>query len=95
MPGVIPVNERRKRNKMLRTLSLKKQRAFYTQHQGTTRTVLFEEENRNGMMSGYTDNYIRVTIPFDTQLINKLIPFELSTLGSDNIFTSETVAVMA
>jgi threonylcarbamoyladenosine tRNA methylthiotransferase MtaB len=95
MSGVVPVNERRKRNKMLRTLSLKKQRAFYTEHQGTTRTVLFEEENRNGMMSGYTDNYIRVTVPFDTQLINQLIPFELSNLGSDNIFTSETVAVMA
>lgn len=93
LEGVVPVAERRKRNKMLRTLSAKKLRAFYDQFRGTTRTVLFEEENKNGMMSGYTDNYIRVSVPYDTALVNQLNAFTLENLSAENIYTSEATAL--
>jgi threonylcarbamoyladenosine tRNA methylthiotransferase MtaB len=91
--GAVPVAERRKRNKMLRTLSAKKLRAFYSQFHGTARTVLFEEENKNGMMSGYTDNYIRVSVPYDTALVNQLSEFMLENLSAENIYTTEAVPV--
>ncbi len=95
LEGVVPIAERKKRNKMLRTLSVKKLRAFYNQFQGTTRTVLFEEENKNGMMFGYTDNYIRVSVPYDTALVNQLTEFTLENLSAENIYTSAPMALSA
>jgi threonylcarbamoyladenosine tRNA methylthiotransferase MtaB len=95
MGNSVPMQERKKRNKMLRTLSVKKLRAFYEQHQGETRPVLFEEENKNGMMFGYSDNYIRVAVPYDSSLINKLVPYKLEYLTADNIYSAESVPAMA
>lgn len=95
LDGIVPIAERKKRNKMLRTLSVKKLRAFYGQHEGQSRTVLFEEENKNGMMFGYTDNYIRVSVPYDRSLVNQLTPFTLNHLSADTIYTTEAVPVMA
>lgn len=69
---VVPVNVRKERNKMLRILSEKKQRSFYAQHLGSVRRVLFEGENKNGLITGFTDNYIKVTMPFETVLVNTL-----------------------
>ena len=92
---VVPINERKKRNKMLRTLSVKKLRSFYEQHQGERRLVLFEEENKKGMMFGYSDNYIRVSTPYDQSLSNTLQPYKLENLSAENIFTTEAVPSMA
>lgn len=82
---VVPVNIRKERNKMLRILSEKKQRAFYEQHLRTARTVLFEGENRNGAMVGFTDNYIKVTLPFDEKLVNSLRVCNLVKLNEAGI----------
>lgn len=79
MTGVVPVAERKRRNKMLRILSAKKLRAFYESQLGQERLVLFETENKDGFLYGYTDNYIRVKIPFDTSLCNSLHPVELGS----------------
>lgn len=95
MDGVVPVHERKKRNKMLRTLSVKKLRAFYEEHRGTTRTVLFEEENKNGMMFGYSDNYIRVSVPYDNNLINTICAYKMENLSAENIYTTEVIPAMA
>ncbi len=95
LDGVVPIAERKKRNKMLRTLSVKKLRAFYDQFRNTTRTVLFEEENKNGMMFGYTDNYIRVSVPYDAALVNQLTDFTLENLSAENIYTTEVIPAMA
>lgn len=70
---------------MLRILSEKKQRAFYEQHLRTARTVLFEGENRNGAMVGFTDNYIKVTLPFDEKLVNSLRVCNLVKLNEAGI----------
>jgi threonylcarbamoyladenosine tRNA methylthiotransferase MtaB len=72
MKDIVPVHERKERNKMLRILSVKKQRNFYMQHIGSTRKVLFEAENKNGFISGFTDNYIKVQMPFSIDLINTM-----------------------
>ncbi|MGZ4077357.1 MAG: tRNA (N(6)-L-threonylcarbamoyladenosine(37)-C(2))-methylthiotransferase MtaB [Bacteroidia bacterium] len=68
----VPVAVRKKRNKMLRILSAKKLRHFYEQHLGETRTVLFEGDNKDGFMHGFTDNYIKVKTPYDVSLVNQL-----------------------
>ena len=67
LPGVVPPVERKARNHRLRLLSAQKQKAFALAHQGTVRRVLWEDADRQGSMQGYTENYIRVSAPFDTQ----------------------------
>jgi threonylcarbamoyladenosine tRNA methylthiotransferase MtaB len=72
MSGSVAIQTRKKRNKMLRILSSKKLAAFYDAfHQKSVR-VLFEQENRNGLMHGYSENYIRVKTAFDPALVNKV-----------------------
>jgi len=74
---VVPVHIRNERNKILRNLSYKKQQYFATQHTGQTRKVLFEIFNKNGMMEGYTDNYIRVTTPYRAEWANQQVDWAL------------------
>ncbi|MDQ3048089.1 MAG: tRNA (N(6)-L-threonylcarbamoyladenosine(37)-C(2))-methylthiotransferase MtaB [Bacteroidota bacterium] len=83
LPGVVPVAIRKKRNKMLRILSTKKLRIFYEQHIGQKRRVLFEGDNKNGFMHGFTDNYIKVKTPFDPALINTMQDVTLKQLDAD------------
>jgi len=68
---VVPVQVRNERNKILRNLSYQKMQYFRTTQEGKTRTVLFEQENKNGLIEGYTDNYIRISAPFRDELVNK------------------------
>ncbi len=65
----------------LRILSEKKKIAFYQKYQGTSRPVLFEAEVDQGMMSGFTDNYIRVEIPYDPMLVNEIVETEILSVG--------------
>lgn len=75
---VVPVEERHKRTKMLRSLSFRKMRQFEKENSGQTRKVLFEGLHHNGFMEGYTDNYIKVSIPFNEQLSNKIVDWKLA-----------------
>jgi len=74
---VVPMQVRHERNKALRQLSYQKMQYFTAQHAGQTRKVLFESANRNGMMEGYTDNYIKVQTPFREEWINQLVDWAL------------------
>lgn len=74
---IVPVHIRNERNKMLRNLSHKKQQFFNEQHLGQTRKVLFESLGKDGMMEGYTDNYVKVTTPFRQEWHNQIIDWEL------------------
>jgi threonylcarbamoyladenosine tRNA methylthiotransferase MtaB len=85
MDGAVPVATRQKRNKVLRMLSLKKQRAHYEAHVGTQQNVLFETEEIDGMLQGFTENYIRVQVPFDAELVNSIQEVHLERLNSDGI----------
>jgi threonylcarbamoyladenosine tRNA methylthiotransferase MtaB len=71
LDGVVPIAERRRRNKMLRILSAKKLRAFYEKQKGKKLSVIFEHENKNGFMYGFTQNYVKVKLPFDASLCNE------------------------
>lgn len=89
---VVPVSERRQRNRMLTILSEKKKHAFYEPFAGTTRPVLFEHEEKDGFMFGYTDNYLRVRIPFDSNLSGRIVETRLERLGIDTVFEGLPVA---
>uniref|UniRef100_UPI0039A6FE24 tRNA (N(6)-L-threonylcarbamoyladenosine(37)-C(2))- methylthiotransferase MtaB n=1 Tax=Ornithobacterium rhinotracheale TaxID=28251 RepID=UPI0039A6FE24 len=83
--GVVPISERKKRNKMLRILSEKKRVAFYQSQLGTRRKVVWEAENKDGMMFGYTENYIKVQTPYNPDLINQCTEVDLVMLNPDGI----------
>ncbi|HMU59735.1 MAG TPA: tRNA (N(6)-L-threonylcarbamoyladenosine(37)-C(2))-methylthiotransferase MtaB [Chitinophagaceae bacterium] len=74
---VVPVHIRNERNKSLRNLSYMKMQYFTNQHSGQTRKVLFEHNDKNGMMEGYTDNYIRITTPFREEWVNEIVDWKI------------------
>jgi threonylcarbamoyladenosine tRNA methylthiotransferase MtaB len=77
MPDVVPQVIRNERNKTLRNLSFMKMQHFTAAHNGEIRKVLFEHADKNGMMEGYTDNYIRIQTPFRAEWVNQLIDWKL------------------
>ncbi|WP_348796982.1 tRNA (N(6)-L-threonylcarbamoyladenosine(37)-C(2))-methylthiotransferase MtaB [Flavobacterium adhaerens] len=83
MDGVVPANVRAKRSKMLRGLSVKKRRAFYESQLGTNRTVLFEAENKEGYIHGFTENYVKVKTPWNPELVNTLHEINLTRIDED------------
>ncbi len=74
---IVPIDKRHERNKMLRNLSYQKMQYFTEQHYGQTRKVLFEQADANGMMEGYTDNYIKVQTPYRPEWVNQIVDWEL------------------
>ena len=83
MTDVVPMNIRNKRSKMLRGLSVKKRRAFYESQIGTNRTVLFESENKEGYIHGFTENYVKVKTPWNPELVNTLHEINLTKIDED------------
>lgn len=88
MQGRVPQSVRHDRVSMLRTLSEKKRQAFYRRHLGTTRTVLFEAEEKSGFMYGFTDNYIKVKAAYDPLLVNELADIALENMNDDGTVSS-------
>jgi threonylcarbamoyladenosine tRNA methylthiotransferase MtaB len=85
MDGVIPKNVRAKRSKMLRGLSVKKRRSFYESQLGNTLTVLFESENKEGYIYGFTENYVKVKAPWNPELVNTLHKVTLTKIDEDGL----------
>ena len=81
----VPMKERNRRSRMLRSLSEKKKRFFYEENVGREATVLFEDDVVEGMMHGFTENYVRVTAKYDPMLINELKQVQLSGLSADGL----------
>jgi threonylcarbamoyladenosine tRNA methylthiotransferase MtaB len=86
--GAVPMEERRRRNQMLTILSQKKKRQFYEQHLGTSRTVLFEKSKRPGMMTGFTDNYVKVETALREEMINFEESFALAAINEKGLVTA-------
>lgn len=95
MDGVVPMNVRSKRSKMLRGLSVKKRRAFYESQIGTNRTVLFESENKEGYIHGFTENYVKVKTPWNPELVNTLHEINLTKIDEDGSVRMEFINVEA
>ncbi|MEZ8002716.1 MAG: tRNA (N(6)-L-threonylcarbamoyladenosine(37)-C(2))-methylthiotransferase MtaB [Patiriisocius sp.] len=89
MEGVVPKNIRAKRSKMLRGLSAKKRRAFYESQLGSTLTVLFEGENKQGYIHGFTQNYVKVKHPWNPELVNTLREVTLLEIDEDGMVRFE------
>jgi threonylcarbamoyladenosine tRNA methylthiotransferase MtaB len=93
MEDVVSVEERRRRNEMLRILSEKKKRFFYEQYVNSNRPVLFEQDTDKAIMSGFTDNYIKIETTYDPLLINEIAPAELQqVLPEGNMLVTVDVA---
>ena len=93
MIGVVPANVRAKRSKMLRGLSVKKRRAFYESQLGSNKTVLFESENKEGYIHGFTENYVKVKTPWNPELVNTLHPINLTRIDEDGSVRMEFSSV--
>jgi threonylcarbamoyladenosine tRNA methylthiotransferase MtaB len=89
MDGTVPEHKRTERRKELQKLSKQKQQAFYEQFAGDTAEALLEQANKQGFMQGYTKNYLRVSIPFDSKLINTRQQVKLSYIKDDGTFAAE------
>ena len=74
---VVPIHTRNERNKMLRNLSYMKMQYFTEQHTGQTRKVLFEGHAKNGIMEGYTDNYIKIATPHREEWVNAIVEWKI------------------
>ena len=85
----VPMEKRKERSKMLHILSDKKKRAFYEENVGSERNVLFEAEEDEGMMFGFTENYVKVKTPFDASLVNQFRKVKLATIDRDGIMKIE------
>ena len=95
MPDVVPVQERRRRNELLTILSEKKKRAFYARYAGETRPVLFEQHRDPALLSGFTDNYIKVEVPHSERLLNTIAPVSLTELLPETVFAALPAGVPA
>jgi threonylcarbamoyladenosine tRNA methylthiotransferase MtaB len=87
----VPMNVRKERSKMLHILSDKKKRSFYEQNIGSTRTVLFENEEDTGIMYGFTENYVKVKAAFDPTKINTFQTVRLTEIDRDGVMKCEFV----
>ena len=83
MDGVVPLQERRKRNDMLSILCEKKRRYFYNQHLGQTRPVLLEKGKKPGFLTGFTDNYVKVEVELEETWINHVVDMDLTEITSE------------
>lgn len=89
MDGVIDMGVRRRRNEELTTLSEKKRNYFNQQFLGTEREVLFEVHKSEQLLSGYTDNYIRIEIPFREGMVNTLSRVQLGALAAEGMVKAD------
>ena len=89
MPDVVPGSTRADRSKMLHILSDKKRRHFYEENLGAETNVLFENDVEEGMMHGFTDNYIRVTAKYDPVLINEIVKLKLTAINPKGLVEVE------
>ena len=82
MNEVVPMDVRRKRSKQLRILSLKLKLKFYNENMGYTGKVLFESKEDNFLI-GFTENYLKVKIPFEDNIINTIQKVTIEKISSD------------
>ena len=87
--GIVSKKIRSKRSKILRALSVNLKRKFYKSQIGKTHEVLFETENRNGYVYGFSRNYVRVKSPWRKSLTDQIVPFQLKKIDSDGLVVGE------
>lgn len=91
MAGSVPGKVRAKRSKVLHLLGGRKKAAFYRSQLGSVRPVLFESENKDGMISGFTDNYVKVRLPWEDGLANTIRNVRLDSADAEGEITCSLV----
>lgn len=91
MEGSVPLKERQERSNMLRILSEKKKRAFYESHLGSTFEVLIENDVKEDRILGFTENYIKVSLPQDDSLVNQLHQVKLIDVNDQLLMEASVV----
>jgi threonylcarbamoyladenosine tRNA methylthiotransferase MtaB len=91
LPGTVDVQERKRRNNILRILSEKKRAKFYSDMLGTRQEILFENEDKNGIIQGFSSNYIKFNTDFNADLSGQIVPVRLSKAG-DEFCTGEVLS---
>ena len=81
----VPMETRRERSKILHLLSDRKKQAFYQTQVGKNKTVLFEQEENEGLLYGFTENYVKVKTPYDARLINQIVSVQLTEIDRDGL----------
>ena len=95
LPGKVNLSERADRSKMLHILSDKKRLAFYNEHIGKTYPVLWEAENDNNVMYGFTSNYIKVKTNYDPMLVNEIVAVEITAIDNEDMVAKCKLLQMA
>ncbi|MEI6882779.1 MAG: tRNA (N(6)-L-threonylcarbamoyladenosine(37)-C(2))-methylthiotransferase MtaB, partial [Bacteroidota bacterium] len=95
MGAVVPVEERKRRNQALRGLSEMKRRAFYDQFLGTVRPVLFEHHKDQALLTGFTDNYIKIEMPYTPDRLNTIAPVSLLELNAEGDALAEPAGALS
>jgi threonylcarbamoyladenosine tRNA methylthiotransferase MtaB len=95
IPDVVPMEVRHERNKILRFLSEKKKRAFYAQFDGTAQRVLWESEEDDGYMFGFTENYIKVKKPFSPASVNTFENVLLQGIDGEGIAIASGINIQS
>ncbi len=83
LPDVVHNQIRYKRSKLLRSLSIKMKRKFYSKQVGTKKNILFESENKKGFIYGFSENYIRVKTPWRKKLVDNIVKYNLKEISND------------
>ena len=91
MADAVPMHVRKERSKILHLLSDRKKRMFYEQNLGNIRIALIESEQDEGWMYGFTENYVKIRIPFDATFANQFIKVRLKKVNSDGTMDCEFV----
>lgn len=91
----VPMETRRERSKILHLLSDRKKQAFYQTQVGKNKTVLFEQEENEGLLYGFTENYVKVKTPYDARLINQIIDVQLTEIDRDGLMKCDILTNFA
>lgn len=81
--NIVPKQIRSKRSKMLRSLSVKMRRNFYSKQLGSKKSILFESENKKGFIYGFSENYVRVKTPWRKKLVDEIVNYDLKEISDD------------
>ena len=91
----VPIETRRERSKILHLLSDRKKQAFYQTQVGKNKTVLFEQEENEGLLYGFTENYVKVKTPYDARLINQIVAVQLTEIDRDGLMKCDILTNFA
>ncbi len=91
----VPMETRRERSKMLHLLSDRKKLAFYQTQVGKKKSVLFEQEENEGLLYGFSENYVKVKTPFNAALVNQIVGVQLTEIDRDGLMKCDILTNFA